>query len=91
MYNIKSSNQFEKDYKKIKKSGQKDMQLIKNIIQRLANGEKLEPKYRDHLLIGNYKGRRECHLMPDWLLIYYIDDDTIFFERTGTHSELFNK
>jgi mRNA interferase YafQ len=55
----------------------------------LANGSIVDPKYRDHQLIGVYKGRRECHIENDWLLIYKTDDDVIIFERTGTHADLF--
>jgi len=87
---IQTSNQFDKDYKKIVKSGQKDISKIKNIMFRLANCEQLDTKHKDHNLIGQYKGRRECHIEPDWLLVYrFIDDDKIRFERTGRHSELF--
>ena len=67
------------------KSGNK----IKQDIQKLVKEEPLEPRYRDHKLIGNYKGRRECHLEPDWLLIYRPLAEEIIFERTGTHSDLF--
>jgi len=62
---------------------------IKKIIRNLINEERLDAKYKDHKLIGNYKGRRECHIEPDWLLIYKIEDSVIIFERTGTHSDLF--
>lgn len=57
-------------------------------IRKLIDG-KLELNYRDHQLVGNYMGRRECHIESDWLLIYKLEDDTIIFERTGTHSDLF--
>ena len=83
------TNQFNKDLNKIKKSGQKKIQNIKDVISKLANQEPLEPKYKDHKLFGNYKGRRECHIDPDWLLIYKVDGKYIIFERTGSHSELF--
>ena len=93
MYIVHTTNQFEKDYKKIQKSGQKNTQELKTIMQRLANAEKLEPKYKDHTLIGKYKGRRECHIAPDWLLIYKVieNENRIIFERTGSHSELFKQ
>lgn len=55
----------------------------------LASGKALNPKHRDHNLVGKYNGRRECHIENDWLLIYKIEGDTIIFERTGTHSDLF--
>jgi mRNA interferase YafQ len=83
------TNQFNKDLNKIKKSGQKKIQNIKDVISKLVNQEPLEPKHKDHKLFGNYKGRRECHITPDWLLIYKVDSKYIIFERTGSHSELF--
>ncbi|OHD08964.1 MAG: damage-inducible protein [Spirochaetes bacterium GWB1_27_13] len=83
------TRQFNKDLDKIKKSGQKDIEKLKFILTKLVNQEHLDHKYKDHKLIGNYKGCRECHIEPDWLLIYTIENDTIFFERTGSHSELF--
>lgn len=83
------TKQFSKDLDKIKKSGQKEIGKLKIILTKLTNQEPLDPKHKDHKLIGNYKGRRECHIDPDWLLIYLIEDETIIFERTGTHSELF--
>lgn len=80
----------QKDFKKIKKQN-KDLNILKKVIDMLANDEILPDKYRDHLLIGNYKGKHECHLEPDWLLIYeYLDDELILFlTRTGSHSDLF--
>lgn len=70
-----------------------DMTLIKSkkVITMLANGESLEAKYRDHLLTGDYGGYRECHIQPDWLLVYQIDNGRLilFLARTGTHSDLF--
>lgn len=84
-----TTNQFEKDIKLSKKRG-KDLLKIFNIMQLLLNEEKLPLKNRDHSLTGNYTNRRECHIEPDWLLIYKLAcDDTIIFERTGTHSDLF--
>ena len=80
----------QKDFKKIKKQN-KDLNILKKVIDMLANDEILPDKYRDHLLIGNYKGKHECHLEPDWLLIYeYLEDELILFlTRTGSHSDLF--
>ncbi|MGK7943801.1 MAG: type II toxin-antitoxin system YafQ family toxin [Microcystaceae cyanobacterium] len=84
------TKQFEKDLKKMVKRGKK-MEKLKGVINKLANGEELELRYRDHQLIGNYIGRRECHIESDWLLIYKLlsSEHTIIFERTGTHSDLF--
>ncbi len=89
-YEIVPSNQFRKDLKIAAKRGY-DLNKIKNIIERLANGEMLEAKYRDHLLTGDYGGFRECHIQPDWLLIYQMDNGrlVLFLTRTGTHSDLF--
>ena len=82
------TKQFERDLKKIKKRG-KNTKKLKSILSDLIDEKKLEEKNRDHKLIRNYKGRRECHIEPDWLLIYKIDKDIIVFERTGTHSDLY--
>jgi mRNA interferase YafQ len=82
------TKQFAKDLKKMEKRG-KSLEKIKLILKTLINEERLNAKYRDHKLLGNYKGRRECHIEPDWLLIYKITDSEIIFERTGTHSDLF--
>ena len=62
---------------------------IKAVMRTLINEEPLETKYKDHKLISNYKGRRECHIEPDWLLIYKQTTEEIIFERTGTHADLF--
>lgn len=85
------TKQFDKDLKRMLKRGKKENKL-KIIIRRLINEEILEPKYRDHKLVGKYKGRRECHIEPDWLLIYLVDktNKNIIFERTGNHPDLFD-
>ena len=87
MLKLKTTTRFEKDYKKAFKSG-RDMGRLKRTINWIANEELLPRELRDHKLIGNYKGRRECHLAGDWLLIHKIAKDTVIFERTGSHSEL---
>ena len=91
-YEIVPSNQFKKDLKLAQKRGY-DLDKIKKVIATLANGETLEAKYRDHLLTGDYGGYRECHIQPDWLLIYFIKKDVLVLtlSRTGTHSDLFGK
>ena len=83
-------NQFKKDLKLAQKRGY-DLEIIKKVITALANGETLEAKYRDHLLTGDYGGYRECHIQPDWLLVYQIYGDQLilFLARTGAHSDLF--
>jgi mRNA interferase YafQ len=90
MLKPRTTNRFEKDYKKATKSG-KDINKLKQIMKMILSEEPLPPKLRDHKLIGNYQGRRECHLEGDWLLIYKPEDDCIIFERIGSHSELFKK
>ena len=89
-YEIIPSNQFKKDLKLALKRGY-DLNKLKKVINALANGEPLESKYRDHLLSGDYGGYRECHIQPDWLLVYQIDGEKLFLflARTGTHSDLF--
>lgn len=90
MYRIRPSTKFQKDLKKAQKRGY-DISLLTIVLNILANGETLPAKYKDHYLIGNYKGCRECHITPDWLLIYEILDDELilYLTRTGTHSDLF--
>lgn len=88
--NIHYTTQFKKDYKRIKKQN-KDLSKIRVVIEKLAQDQVLEPKYNDHQLSGNWKGHRDCHIEPDWLLIYRISSNDLFLERTGSHSELFKK
>lgn len=90
-YEIKNTTQFKKDYKLAKRRGM-NIPLLKEIVTKLANGEVLEAKYKDHALAGNWVGHRECHIQPDWLLIYRYEEDVLVLTlaRTGTHSDLFN-
>lgn len=90
-YEIKHTTQFKKDYKLAKRRGL-NLSLLKDVISKLANGEVLEARYRDHALSGNWSGHRECHIQPDWLLIYRIEDGILVLtlSRTGTHSDLFD-
>ena len=92
MCSIQFTNQFKKDLKLAKKQG-KDLDKLFEVINILANGEKLDTKFKDHDLSGSYKGTRECHIEPDWLLIYEIVNNTLILMlyRLGTHSELFKK
>jgi mRNA interferase YafQ len=83
------ARQFERDLKRMKKR-RKNIDKLKIILRSLTKEEELDPIQRDHKLIGNWLGRRECHIESDWLLIYKIEDDHIVFERTGTHSDLFS-
>jgi len=82
------SSQFKKDFRKIESQG-KDLTQLKTLISLLLENQPLEPKYRDYKLTGKWKNHRDCHIQPDWLLIYRIDGDALFLERTGSHSELF--
>ena len=91
-YTVKPTSQFKKDYKLAMKRGL-DISLLEHIIAKLALGESLPEKNRDHALSGNWNGYRECHILPDWLLIYKLEDNVLILTlaRTGTHSNLFNK
>ena len=88
MKTIRQTSQFKKDVKRMQKRG-KNFNEFKEIIEKLENEQKLEPKYRDHMLVGEYKGSRECHVTPNWLLIYELTTSEIVLIRTGTHSDLF--
>lgn len=90
MYAVKPTTQFKKDLKLAQKRGY-DIQAITDIIKKLAAGEPLPEKNHDHALTGSYKGCRECHIAPDWLLIYEIAETELilYLTRTGTHSDLF--
>ena len=90
MLEIVPSNQFKKDLRLAKKRGCQ-MEHLRDVVNILANEQKLDDKYRDHGLSGRYNGFRECHVEPDWLLIYRISQDALelFLFRTGTHTDLF--
>ena len=90
MLNIVSSNQFKRDLKLAQKRGF-DIGKLRTVVNTLANEQPLAEKYKDHSLTGNYSNFRECHIEPDWLLVYRIDKEDIelFLFRTGTHSDLF--
>ena len=94
VYNIQITSQFKNDYKKIKKQG-KNINTLINVLETLANGEELDKKYKNHKLINDkkYKNCYECHINPDWLLIYRIKDNELILLliSTGSHSELFDK
>lgn len=89
-YGIVITSKFKKDLKLAKKRGY-DLSLLGSVVNTLANGQPLDEKYKDHDLVRNYKGCRECHITPDWLLIYEISDNELilYLTRTGTHSDLF--
>lgn len=90
MYNISFSNQFKKDFKKCQKRGYK-MSLLEQVLIILREKGKLPKEYKPHILTGNYSGFLECHIKPDWLLIWWQDDaeKEIRLDRTGTHADLF--
>lgn len=90
MLTIKYETTFKKDFKRIVRRGY-NIKLLEEVIELLANGEQLPEKYKDHSLIGDYSDCRECHITPDWLLIYKISNDELilYLTRTGTHSDLF--
>jgi len=90
MYKIAASTKFKKDLRLAIKRGY-NISLLDDVVTVLAAGKVLNEKYLDHPLKGNYKGCRECHITPDWLLIYEIDGDELILHltRTGTHSDLF--
>ncbi len=89
-YDVQFTNRFKKDLKLAKKQ-KRDIEKLLKVVEVLANGGELDPKFTDHALSGEYNGTRECHIEPDWLLVYQIMDDVLvlLLYRLGTHSELF--
>ena len=89
-YTVKFTTRFRKDYKMMEKRGV-DMSLLNDIITKLAQGIPLPAGNRDHTLTGNFAGHRECHVLPDWILIYRVENDVLVLSltRTGSHSDLF--
>ena len=90
MLTIKCHTMFKKDFKKIKKRGY-DISRLEKIVELLANEVPLPEQFKDHNLSGNYNGFRECHIAPDWLLIYQVNNNALVLvlSRTGSHSDLF--
>ena len=89
-YAVSYAGRFRKN-RNIMKKRCLNLDLLDDLVERIANREKLEPRYRDHELVGVFKGLRECHIQPDWLLIYLVDNEnqTITLVSTGSHSDLF--
>lgn len=89
-YAVRPTTKFQKDLKRAQRRGY-DLSLLTQIVKKLANGESLPEKNRDHCLTGDYAGCRECHITPDWLLVYELSDLELilYLTRTGTHSDLF--
>lgn len=90
MYKVKFTTAYKKSYKHMKKRGL-DLTLLDNIVEELRQGNPLDEKYKDHMLKGEFADFHECHIKPDWLLIYLIEDDilTLTLVDTGSHSDLF--
>ncbi|MBL6664442.1 MAG: type II toxin-antitoxin system YafQ family toxin [Rickettsiales bacterium] len=88
MLTLVKTTSFKKDFKKISKQG-KNLEILKQVILNVRENKKLDPKFNDHNLAGNYKDKRECHLSPDWLLVYEVKGIELVLHRTGSHSELF--
>ena len=90
MLDVYFSAKFRRDYKRIQKQG-KDVNRLLSVVDTLAAEKPLERKYRDHAMNGDFIGHRECHIEPDWLLIYKVEEDALLLTltRTGSHSELF--
>lgn len=89
-YSVRPTTKFQKDLKRVQRRGY-DLSLLTDIIKKLAEGETLPERNKDHRLAGDYSGCRECHITPDWLLIYEVADGELFLylTRMGTHSDLF--
>jgi len=85
---IYRTSAFKRDVRRMKKRN-KGFTVFKQIIQNIADGAGPEEKYRDHKLSGSFEGKRECHIEPDWLLIYETEEDSLTLVRTGTHADLF--
>ena len=90
MLRLNTTTQFKKDYKRCAKRGY-NMKLLAAVIDTLATPETLPLENRDHALTGNYNRHRECHIQPDWLLIYRIEGNDLYLDRTGTHADLFKE
>ena len=92
MLEIRYSSQFKKDFKRMKRRGL-PLEQLKHVLELLAWEEPLPERYRDHALSGDSKEFRECHIQPDWLLIYRVQEEelTLIAQRTGTHSDLFKR
>lgn len=90
MKRISQTTQFSRDIRKMRKRG-KDLSKLQEVVRQLAAGHTLPSKHRDHPLIGQWAPSRDCHVEPDWILIYTVDSDSLRLERTGTHADLFKK
>ena len=91
-YHIKFTTVYKRSYKRAKKRGL-NLKLLDDVVEALGQGHKLDPKYRDHALHGNWEGFRECHIQSDWLLVYLVENDilTLTLVETGTHADIFDE
>lgn len=87
-FNIRRTTQFKKDVKQLIRSG-KDIEKLLFVVNELAEGRKLASNYHDHSLKGSSKGKRDCHIKPDWILLYAVEDNELILYRTGSHAQLF--
>jgi len=90
MRSVSQTTQFVRDVKRMRKRG-KDLEKLKSLVTTLAKREPLDSKHRDHPLIDRWKNCRDCHIEPDWILIYSADPHSLHLERTGSHSDIFKK
>lgn len=88
MKTIWRTSQFKRDVKRMQRQGRR-LEKLKSVLETLVKGQPLAASYRDHVLVGQYAGTRECHIEPDWLLIYELAETEIVLIRTGSHSDLF--
>jgi mRNA interferase YafQ len=90
MKRLSQTRQFVRDIKRMRKRG-KDLGKLRDIVEKLARRASLDAKHRDHPLVGSWEGCRDCHIEPDWVLIYWADTDSLRLERTGSHGDLFRQ
>ncbi len=92
MYHVKFTTAYKKSYKLMKKRGL-DLSILDDVVDKIRQGIPLEAKHRDHALSGNFEGFRECHVKPDWLLVYLIENDilTLTLVDTGSHADIFGR
>jgi len=89
MKSLTTTAKFRREVKRMRKQG-RDLDDLGSVVESLQRGDLLESRHRDHALLGNYVGSRECHISPDWLFVYRTTDDELIAERTGTHADLFD-
>ena len=90
MKRVSQTTQFSRDVRRMRKRG-KDLTKLRKVVKQLARDMQLHPRHHDHALVGRWQLSRDCHVEPDWILIYTADDETLRLERTGSHSDLFKK